>query len=245
MVSKMYSSFDESPSTFVEKQALKRHNFSQKLALSIFEKNSSAVGNLQCWDFIDWFKFFGSPQIPSLPFGFLTITKGFIHLVSSLTGHTISGLCTISNSLFSWSSIAIRVFLAGVITAVMFWSIVMRRAFQSVRISPKQLVCLQGFTLQKFLFSELEMDGFLSIRFNCLLEFGPLMRRKFVSTTLNNSDMFLPWRWISKVHCPFSDILLQLYVLRVVVGVVILGFVCRVLIWFSGISLIWAPVSVL
>ena len=184
-------------------------------------------------------------QIPSLPFGFLTITKGFTHLVSSLTVHTISCTCTISNSIFNWSNIAIRVFLAGVRAAVMFWSIVMRWTLESVRIPPKQLVCLQGFTLQKFLFSELEMDGFLSIRFNCLLEFGNLMRRKFVSTTINNRDMFLPWRWISKVHCPFSDILLPLYVLRVVVDVVILGFICRVLIWFSGISLTWAPESVL
>ena len=179
-----------------------------------------------------------------LPFR-LTITKGFTLLVSSLTGHTISGLCTISNSIFSWSSIALRVFLAGVTTAVMFWSIAMWWTLQSVRISPKQLVCLQGITLQKSLFSELEMVGFLSSRINSLLEFGPLMRRKFVSTTINNSDMFLPWRWISKVHCPFSDILLPLYVLRVFVDVVILGFVCRGLIWFSGISLIWAPESVL
>ena len=173
------------------------------------------------------------------------ITKGFTLLVSSLTGHTISGLCTLYNSIFSWSSIAPRVFLAGVTTVVMFWSIAMRWTLQSVRISPKQLVCLQGITLQKFLVSELEMVGFLSSRFNCLLEFGPLMRRKFVSTTINNSDMFLPWRWIFKVHCPFSEILLPLYVLRVVVDVVILGFVCRGLIWFSEISLIWAPESVL
>ena len=59
-------------------------------------------------------------QIQSLPFGSSAITKAFTHLVSSLMGPTISGLCIISNSIFGLSSVAIGIFYAGVTTAVMF-----------------------------------------------------------------------------------------------------------------------------
>ena len=66
-----------------------------------------------------------------------------------------------------------------------------------------------------------------------------------MSATMNNKGTFLPRCWISKVHCHFTVIFLPLYALRVVVDFVIFGFVCRVLIWFSGITLASDPESIL
>ena len=56
---------------------------------------------------------------------------------------------------------------------------------------------------------------------------------EFVSVTISNKGAFLPRYWISKVHCPFTGILLLLYALDFVV----LSLDCRVSIWFSGITL--------
>ena len=65
------------------------------------------------------------------------------------------------------------------------------------------------------------------IRVNCLLEFSPMIDREFVSATINNKGTFLPQWWVSKVHCPFTGMLLPLYALRVVVDFVILGFLAE------------------
>ena len=111
----------------------------------------------------------------------------------------------------------------------------------SVPISPKQSL----YWFKKFHLGELEMGSILLIRFNCLLEFSPMTGGEFVSATINNKETFLPRWWMSKVHCPFTVMLLPLYALRVVVDFVILGFLCRVAIWFSGSMLTCAPESIL
>ena len=103
----------------------------------------------------------------------------------------------------------------------------------SVPISPKQSL----YSFKKSHFWELEMDNILLIRFNCLLEFSPIIGGEFMSATINNKRTFLLRWWISKVHCPFTGMLLPLYALRVTVDFVILGFLCRVSIWFSGSTL--------
>ena len=109
----------------------------------------------------------------------------------------------------------------------------MWRTLGSVPISPKQ----SFYSFKKSRFWELEMGNILLIRFNCLLEFSPMIGGEFVSATINNKGTFLPRWWISKVHCPFTGMLLPLYALRMVVDFVILGFLCRVSIWFSGSAL--------
>ena len=77
------------------------------------------------------------------------------------------------------------------------------------------------------------MDSIFLIRFNCMLGFSPMMSGEYVSATINNKGAFLPRCWISKVHCPFTGILLLFYAYRVVDDFVMFGFVCRVSIWFS------------
>ena len=78
----------------------------------------------------------------------------------------------------------------------------------------------------------------------CLLEFSPVMGKEFVSGVISNKEKFLQQCWISKVHYPFTGILLPLYALRVVIDFVILDFVCRVSIWFSGITMTREPESI-
>ena len=65
------------------------------------------------------------------------------------------------------------------------------------------------------------------------LGFISMMSGEYVSATIDNKGAFLPRCWISKVHCPFTGILLLFYAYRVVVDFVMFGFVCRVFIWFS------------
>ena len=103
----------------------------------------------------------------------------------------------------------------------------------SVPISPKKTL----YSFKKFRFWELEMDNILLIRFNCLLEFSPMIGGEFLSATINNKGTFLPRLCTSKVHCPFTGMLLPFYALRVVIDFVILGFPCRVSIRFSGSTL--------
>ena len=156
-------------------------------------------------------------------------------------GSTMSCLRILANSSFSLSSKATGIFLAGITTGVIFWSIVMWQTLGSVPLSPKQSL----YSFKKLRFWELEVDSILLIRFNCLLEFSPVMGGKFVSVTINNKGTFLQRCLISKVNCPFTGILLPLYELRVVINFAVLDFVCRVSMWFSGITLTWAPESIL
>ena len=81
------------------------------------------------------------------------------------------------------------------------------------------------------------MENIICCLLNCLLEFSPMIGGELVSATINNKGTFLPRSWISKVHCRITGMLLLLYVLRVVVDFVILDFLCRVSIWFSGSTL--------
>ena len=46
-------------------------------------------------------------------------------------------------------------------------------------------------------------------------KFSPIVGGKFVPATLNNKETFLLQFWISKVHFPFTGILLPLHALRV------------------------------
>ena len=55
-----------------------------------------------------------------------------------------------------------------------------------VLISPKQSL----YSFKKFHFWKLEMDSIFLIRFNCLLDFSPMMRREFVSATINNKGTY-------------------------------------------------------
>ena len=68
------------------------------------------------------------------------------------------------------------------------------------------------YSFKKLRFWKLEIEIIL-IRFNCLLEFSYMMGGKFMSTTINIKETFLPQCWISKTHCPFTGILVPLYAL--------------------------------
>ena len=72
------------------------------------------------------------------------------------------------------------------------------------------------------------MDSILSIRFNCFLEFSPMMGEKFVYATTHNKGTLLQQCWMSKAHCPLTGLLLQLDAPRLIIDFVILDFVCRV-----------------
>ena len=92
----------------------------------------------------------------------------------------------------------------------------------SVPISPKQSL----YSFKKLRFSELDINSILLTRFNYLFEYSRMLGGEFLSATINNKGTFLPQYWISKVHCPFTGILLPLYALWVVIDFVILGSVC-------------------
>ena len=142
---------------------------------------------------------FGSRQTWSLLLGSSNIIKGFNLSVGSPTGSTMSSLHILSNTSFSLSSKAIVIFLTVVTTGVIFWLVVMWWTLGSVPISPKQSLHLS----KKLHFWELEVDSLLLIKFNCLLEFSPVMGGEFVSTTINKGTFLL--------QCWMSIVLLLVY----------------------------------
>ena len=55
------------------------------------------------------------------------------------------------------------------------------------------------------------MDNIFMLRFDSLLLSSPMMGGEAVYATINNKGKFIPQSRISKVHCPFTSIMLLLY----------------------------------
>ena len=186
------------------------------------------------------FKDFGSRPTRSFPFGFLNATSPLTQWFGFWTGSMISKSTIHFNSFSNFGFKASGIFLTGVTTGVLFSLISIWWVFFRVPISPKQLENSNKNCSSLTITAEI-----CFIRFRLSLAANHRTRTDFGSTTTNKTSKWSFWCFRVSEHFPSTGILELLYMDNFMFTGQRSGSGWNFFKIVKGITLHWAPVSIL